>query len=104
MIKTIGIIGAGQMGNGIAHVAALAGFDIRLLDISEDALKLEKAFAGLISTEHAKDMNTAVARAASLAGAGDTVLLAPACASFDQFANYQARGDAFCKAVGALLR
>ena len=40
MIKTIGIIGAGQMGNGIAHVAALSGFDIRLLDISEEALKV----------------------------------------------------------------
>ena len=39
MIKTIGIIGAGQMGNGIAHVGALSGLDARLLDISEDALK-----------------------------------------------------------------
>ena len=39
MIKTIGIIGAGQMGSGIAHVAALAGYDVRLSDISEDALK-----------------------------------------------------------------
>lgn len=39
MIKTIGIIGAGQMGNGIAHVAALAGFDIKLLDNNSEALK-----------------------------------------------------------------
>jgi 3-hydroxybutyryl-CoA dehydrogenase len=39
MIKTIGIIGAGQMGNGIAHVAALAGMDVRLLDINEEVLK-----------------------------------------------------------------
>ena len=39
MIKTIGVIGAGQMGSGIAHVAALAGYDVRLSDISEDALK-----------------------------------------------------------------
>ncbi len=38
MIKTIGIIGAGQMGNGIAHVAALSGFDIKLLDIDPTAL------------------------------------------------------------------
>jgi len=37
-IKTVGIIGAGQMGNGIAHVCALAGFDVVLNDISEDAL------------------------------------------------------------------
>ncbi len=38
-IKKIGIIGAGQMGNGIAHVCAASGFDIILLDISEEALK-----------------------------------------------------------------
>ncbi len=39
MIKTIGIIGAGQMGNGIAHVAALAGLDVQLLDVSDEALR-----------------------------------------------------------------
>jgi 3-hydroxybutyryl-CoA dehydrogenase len=38
-IKTVGVIGAGQMGNGIAHVFALAGIDVRMSDISEDALK-----------------------------------------------------------------
>jgi 3-hydroxybutyryl-CoA dehydrogenase len=38
MIKTIGIIGAGQMGNGIAHVAALAGFNVRILDVNEAVL------------------------------------------------------------------
>ena len=37
-IKTICIIGAGQMGNGIAHVAAAAGFDIRLHDIAEERI------------------------------------------------------------------
>jgi 3-hydroxybutyryl-CoA dehydrogenase len=40
-IRTIGIIGAGQMGSGIAHVAALAGYDVRLSDI--DATALERA-------------------------------------------------------------
>ncbi|GAB3455715.1 3-hydroxybutyryl-CoA dehydrogenase [Insolitispirillum peregrinum] len=38
MIQNIGIVGAGQMGNGIAHVAALAGYDITLVDINEAAL------------------------------------------------------------------
>ncbi len=37
-IKTIGVIGAGQMGSGIAHVAALAGLDVRLNDLSEDKI------------------------------------------------------------------
>ena len=38
-IRKIGVIGAGQMGNGIAHVAALAGIDVALHDISEDRIK-----------------------------------------------------------------
>ncbi|MER5171659.1 3-hydroxybutyryl-CoA dehydrogenase [Thioclava sp. GXIMD2076] len=37
-IQTVGIVGAGQMGNGIAHVFALAGFDVLLNDISQDGL------------------------------------------------------------------
>ncbi len=37
-IQSVGIVGAGQMGNGIAHVFALAGFDVVLNDISEEAL------------------------------------------------------------------
>jgi 3-hydroxybutyryl-CoA dehydrogenase len=37
-IKTIGIVGAGQMGNGIAHVCALAGYDVIMTDISQEAL------------------------------------------------------------------
>ena len=38
MIQTIGVIGAGQMGNGIAHVCALSGFEVRMLDINEQQL------------------------------------------------------------------
>ena len=37
-VSSIGIIGAGQMGNGIAHVMALACYDVRLTDVSEEAL------------------------------------------------------------------
>ena len=39
VIKKVGVIGAGQMGNGIAHVAALAGFEVMLNDVSADRLK-----------------------------------------------------------------
>jgi len=42
-ISTIGVVGSGQMGNGIAHVAATAGFNVRLTDISQAALDKAKA-------------------------------------------------------------
>ncbi len=42
-IRTVGIVGAGQMGNGIAHVFALAGYDVLLNDIAQDSL--DKAVA-----------------------------------------------------------
>jgi len=38
-IKTIGIVGAGQMGNGIAHVIALAGYNVQLNDISKERVE-----------------------------------------------------------------
>ncbi len=44
-IQTIGVIGAGQMGSGIAHVCSLSGYDVRLQDIAEAAL--EKSMAGI---------------------------------------------------------
>ena len=45
-IHTIGVIGAGQMGNGIAHVAAVAGYTVKLVDISEAALDRARATIG----------------------------------------------------------
>ena len=45
-IRTVGVIGAGQMGSGIAHVAALSGFDVRLVDVEEAALERSLAVIG----------------------------------------------------------
>ncbi|WP_137899179.1 UDP-N-acetylmuramoyl-L-alanine--D-glutamate ligase [Sphingomonas sp. 2SG] len=54
------------------------------------------------SVTHSGDLATAVAQAAAAARSGDTVLLSPACASFDQFRDYEERGAAFRAAVEAL--
>ncbi len=68
----------------------------------EDAAKLEAAFDGLCDVYPVPDLSAAIAAARRVAKPGDTVLLAPACASFDQFKNFPARGDAFCRLVGEL--
>jgi len=70
--------------------------------IGTDAEKIANALDTIVPVHFAEDMHSAVSLAASCAEAGDTVLLAPACASFDQFNNYMARGDAFSKAVETL--
>ena len=70
--------------------------------IGRDAEAVEKGIDTIMPTYFARDMDDAVQQAAAFAESDDTVLLAPACASFDQFDNYAARGDAFCRAVGAL--
>lgn len=67
--------------------------------IGKDADRIADALADAGPVHMAQDIGRAVEQAASLAQPGDTVLLAPACASFDQFANYKARGEAFVAAV-----
>ena len=58
-IKKVGVIGAGQMGNGIAHVAALAGLNVVLNDVSADRLKSAMAtINGNLSRQVAKKMIT----------------------------------------------
>jgi UDP-N-acetylmuramoylalanine--D-glutamate ligase len=55
-----------------------------------------------ISYDPAGDLETAVRHASATASPGDVVLLSPACASFDQFRDFEARGDAFRRLVEAL--
>jgi UDP-N-acetylmuramoylalanine--D-glutamate ligase len=75
-----------------------------LLTIGEDAPSIEKELGGLCPTESCGDLSRAVERASRLAGPGDVVLLSPACASYDQFRNYEERGEAFRRLVEELPR
>jgi len=73
-----------------------------LVLIGESAAKLRAELGGLVPTHVAGDLESAVGLAAELAVRGDTVLLSPACASQDQFRNFEERGDRFRAAVERL--
>ena len=70
--------------------------------IGRDAPSITAALGDRIPLQKAVDMEEAVAVAARLARPGDSVLLSPACASFDMFRNYEERGAVFATAVRSL--
>lgn len=69
----------------------------------QDADKLRLAIEDVVATEQVETLDQAVASAFALANGGDVVLFSPACASFDQFENYEARGRRFVELVGGLV-
>ncbi len=75
-----------------------------LILLGETADEMAGSFAGVVAMERVTTMADAVDKAYGIASAGDTVLLAPACASFDMFANYSQRGEVFTQCVKALQR
>ena len=64
-----------------------------------DAVRIAEALDATTPHTFAEDMEAAVRTASDIATSGDIVLLSPACASLDMFADYRARGDAFTAAV-----
>ncbi len=75
-----------------------------LILIGEAAGKIRDALADVVGTSSAPSLIDAVRLARAKAQAGDIVLLAPACASFDMFQNYEHRGRTFKEAVHSLAR
>jgi UDP-N-acetylmuramoylalanine--D-glutamate ligase len=75
---------------------------ILALLIGAAAEKIENQISGSVALERAETLERAVETASHAARPGDVVLLAPACASFDQFQNYEHRGRAFKDLVGQL--
>ena len=98
------LAGGVDKGGGYAMLAATAAGRVKLALVfgaARDAIAGALLDAG-VPIERVPSLEQAVARAAAVGVAGDTVLLAPACASFDMFADYAARGRAFRAAVEAL--
>jgi UDP-N-acetylmuramoylalanine--D-glutamate ligase len=82
----------GALADDVSNIRAVVA-------IGEAAAEVEAAFDGRRPVRVATSMDDAVAAAASLARPGDTVLLSPACASFDWYGSYAERGDDFVRAV-----
>ncbi len=98
---------AGGVGKGADFTDLAAAMENRMraaVLIGEDAELISDALDTVMPVYFATDMDDAVQQAAAYAESDDTVLLAPACASLDQYENYAARGDAFVQAVGAIRR
>lgn len=97
------IAGGKAKGGDFDELSAALGDRLRAaVLIGTDADQIADALAELAPVFVATDMDDAVRRAAKHAEPGDTVLLAPACASTDQFSDYIARGEAFSEAVRSL--
>jgi UDP-N-acetylmuramoylalanine--D-glutamate ligase len=99
------IAGGDGKGQGFAPLKALVERHCRaVLLIGRDGPRIGDALAGCTPpVEIAGTLDAAVARAMALARPGDAVVLSPACASLDQFANYVERGERFAAQVSAHL-
>ena len=92
------ILGGSPKGEDFSPLAAAIGPNVRSVHlIGAEAPRL----AEVIDGDRDETLGAAVAHAARLARSGDVVLLSPACASYDQFANFEERGETFRELVTA---
>lgn len=78
--------------------------ELILLGEAKQDLKAAVIDAGFENIHEVEGLEAAVAKSYELARKGDVVMLSPACASWDMFANYEQRGDLFCEAVRSIIK
>ncbi len=93
------IVGGKPKGDGLDECAPNFGHVVKAYTIGEAGPAYAKLLEAHMPVSNTELMVTAVAEAAANAQPGDVVLLSPACASFDQFRDFEARGDCFKAAV-----
>lgn len=93
------IVGGSGKGEDYAPLRAVMGAVRHLVAIGQEGPAIAAVLADLVPTSAAAGLDEAVALAADLAEPDAAVLLSPACASFDMFANYHQRGEAFAAAA-----
>jgi UDP-N-acetylmuramoylalanine--D-glutamate ligase len=99
----VAILGGRYKGGNFRDLReALRGRARGVIAIGESAARIEEALADLLPVHRAASMEAAVREAFALAAPGDTVVLAPACSSFDMFTSFADRGRAFKQAVARL--
>ena len=96
------IAGGYDKGVDLSPMAADAERVDALIAIGATGPRLADAFGEVAHVEVVDTLDQAVERAARIASAGQTVLLSPGCASFDQYVGFEARGDHYRELVGAL--
>lgn len=101
--RVVLVAGGRNKGLDLGSLRASAPHLRAVVAIGEAAEEIADAFAEALPVAHATSMDEAVRVAAALARPGDTVLLSPACASFDWYPSYAARGDDFARAVRELV-
>ncbi|ACF13299.1 UDP-N-acetylmuramoylalanine/D-glutamate ligase [Chloroherpeton thalassium ATCC 35110] len=98
--KIVLIAGGRDKGNDYTKVFSFVKEKVRaVVAIGESQEKVVQAFGNLTKVMKAFSLDEAVRLASQEAEAGDTVLLSPACASFDMFSNFETRGKLFKEAV-----
>ena len=104
--NVIWIAGGVDKGNDYSQLIPLVISKVHgMICLGKDNQKLHATFGGFVKRiENAKNADEAVKKASAMAGKGFTVLLSPACASFDLFKNYEDRGLKFKQAITKLTK